>query len=559
MHPTSVVHALVRFRDGAALAHVGYPDMRVPISYALTYPDRADDAVPPLDFSAGLILEFFAARPRDVPLPRARAGGGGGGRNRAVRPERGERGRGRVVPRPARSRSSGSPRSSSARSRRSRRRPRATLDDLLAADAEASRAAGSLAARSSIDLRRRHRRARVPDPHPRGRALLRRAPRADAAAEVLHLLPACARQVDARRNRVRHRRDPAGRLREDPRDAPARRAGPRGAPGPRGEGGTRSSSRGVAAAALALEEERFADAQAELAELRTASSTPSSPSAPSSAPSEGLTDVEDGLADDAYWRAPVSKRIAVIAAGPLTNLALRDRAPRRRVHARRLDGATSAVDAVTKDTPAESAGLLAGDVVVRVTASRSPPDSLSDAIQAGKGAPVTLDGRARRRAGHAPGDAARGGSAAATSSASCARSRTAATARSRRPGRRSQETWHVTSLTGAALGHGSSPGRAATRCRAPSGSSRARATRSSSTTGLPGHPRADQPLARAPQPAAVPAARRGAHRVHARRGRSAAAPSRASPTSAPRSIGIALVLMLFFLGLSNDVNRLSGG
>ena len=38
VHPTSVVHALVRFRDGAALAHLGYPDMRVPISYALTYP-----------------------------------------------------------------------------------------------------------------------------------------------------------------------------------------------------------------------------------------------------------------------------------------------------------------------------------------------------------------------------------------------------------------------------------------------------------------------------------------------------------------------------------------
>ena len=41
IQPTSVVHALVRLRDGSSLAHVGYPDMRVPISYALTYPDRA--------------------------------------------------------------------------------------------------------------------------------------------------------------------------------------------------------------------------------------------------------------------------------------------------------------------------------------------------------------------------------------------------------------------------------------------------------------------------------------------------------------------------------------
>jgi 1-deoxy-D-xylulose-5-phosphate reductoisomerase len=58
VHPTSVVHALVRFRDGAALAHLGYPDMRVPISYALTYPDRAETPIEPLDFSRGLILEF---------------------------------------------------------------------------------------------------------------------------------------------------------------------------------------------------------------------------------------------------------------------------------------------------------------------------------------------------------------------------------------------------------------------------------------------------------------------------------------------------------------------
>jgi 1-deoxy-D-xylulose-5-phosphate reductoisomerase len=58
VHPTSIVHGLVRFRDGAALAHLGYPDMRVPISYALTYPQRAATPVPPLDLTAGP-LEFF--------------------------------------------------------------------------------------------------------------------------------------------------------------------------------------------------------------------------------------------------------------------------------------------------------------------------------------------------------------------------------------------------------------------------------------------------------------------------------------------------------------------
>ena len=58
VHPTSIVHGLVRFRDGAAVAHLGYPDMRVPISYALTYPERAVTSIPPLDLTAGP-LEFF--------------------------------------------------------------------------------------------------------------------------------------------------------------------------------------------------------------------------------------------------------------------------------------------------------------------------------------------------------------------------------------------------------------------------------------------------------------------------------------------------------------------
>jgi 1-deoxy-D-xylulose-5-phosphate reductoisomerase len=58
VHPTSIVHALVRFRDGASLAHLGYPDMRVPISYALTYPERAATPLAPLDFTTGLTLQF---------------------------------------------------------------------------------------------------------------------------------------------------------------------------------------------------------------------------------------------------------------------------------------------------------------------------------------------------------------------------------------------------------------------------------------------------------------------------------------------------------------------
>jgi 1-deoxy-D-xylulose-5-phosphate reductoisomerase len=67
LQPTSVVHSLVRFRDGAALAHLGYPDMRVPISYALTYPNRAETPLQPLDLTA-LTLEFQAPDLETFPM-----------------------------------------------------------------------------------------------------------------------------------------------------------------------------------------------------------------------------------------------------------------------------------------------------------------------------------------------------------------------------------------------------------------------------------------------------------------------------------------------------------
>lgn len=49
VHPQSIVHSLVQLCDGATLAHLGYPDMRVPISYALHYPERVDVPVRPLN------------------------------------------------------------------------------------------------------------------------------------------------------------------------------------------------------------------------------------------------------------------------------------------------------------------------------------------------------------------------------------------------------------------------------------------------------------------------------------------------------------------------------
>ncbi|MFI5123168.1 MAG: hypothetical protein ACHQJ5_09760 [Vicinamibacteria bacterium] len=58
VHPQSIVHSLIELNDGAQLAHLGLPDMRVPISYALHFPERADVTVPRLDLAAAGRLEF---------------------------------------------------------------------------------------------------------------------------------------------------------------------------------------------------------------------------------------------------------------------------------------------------------------------------------------------------------------------------------------------------------------------------------------------------------------------------------------------------------------------
>ena len=79
LQPTSLVHSLVRFRDGAALAHLGYPDMRVPISYALTYPERTAVPLAPLDLTS-LTLVFEAPDTETFPmLALAREAGEKGG------------------------------------------------------------------------------------------------------------------------------------------------------------------------------------------------------------------------------------------------------------------------------------------------------------------------------------------------------------------------------------------------------------------------------------------------------------------------------------------------
>jgi 1-deoxy-D-xylulose-5-phosphate reductoisomerase len=80
VHPQSIVHGVVHLNDGASLAHLGYPDMAVPISYALHYPDRADVPLDTLDLAAVGSLEFEAPDEETFPCLRiAREAAAAGG------------------------------------------------------------------------------------------------------------------------------------------------------------------------------------------------------------------------------------------------------------------------------------------------------------------------------------------------------------------------------------------------------------------------------------------------------------------------------------------------
>lgn len=58
VHPQSIVHSLVEFQDGSVLAQLAVPDMRLPIAYALSYPERTKDVIPSLDLTQVSRLEF---------------------------------------------------------------------------------------------------------------------------------------------------------------------------------------------------------------------------------------------------------------------------------------------------------------------------------------------------------------------------------------------------------------------------------------------------------------------------------------------------------------------
>jgi 1-deoxy-D-xylulose-5-phosphate reductoisomerase len=85
IHPQSIVHSMVEFTDGSVLAQLSHSDMCFPIQYAVTWPDRVANTLPPLDFGKLQKLEFAAPRLDDFPaLNLARRAGENGGTLPAV-------------------------------------------------------------------------------------------------------------------------------------------------------------------------------------------------------------------------------------------------------------------------------------------------------------------------------------------------------------------------------------------------------------------------------------------------------------------------------------------
>jgi len=85
VHPQSIVHSMVEFADGSVLAQLSHSDMCFPIQYAVTWPNRVANTLPPLDFGKLAKLEFAAPRLQDFPaLNLARQAGEAGGTLPAV-------------------------------------------------------------------------------------------------------------------------------------------------------------------------------------------------------------------------------------------------------------------------------------------------------------------------------------------------------------------------------------------------------------------------------------------------------------------------------------------
>jgi regulator of sigma E protease len=139
----------------------------------------------------------------------------------------------------------------------------------------------------------------------------------------------------------------------------------------------------------ALDESRLDDARTGLSELRAASERSDLSDGARKSAERGLTDAEDGVSGDAYWRAPVWKRVTVIAAGPLTNLIFAVVL----LAVVFMLGVPSEVDKtiaqVDPGTPAATI-VQPGDKIVAVNGKPVTGEQISQRIRASNGDPVTL-------------------------------------------------------------------------------------------------------------------------------------------------------------------------
>jgi regulator of sigma E protease len=156
----------------------------------------------------------------------------------------------------------------------------------------------------------------------------------------------------------------------------------------------RKEAPSVAAAAEPVEQalaaERLADAWAALPALRAAVEKAKLSEPARRAADRGLAEVDDALSPEAYWRAPARKRIAVIAAGPLTNLAFAIVALAVVFMLGVPTSATRAVEEVSPGSPAAAMGLEPGDRILAVNGAAGEPTDLAEAIRESEGRRVTL-------------------------------------------------------------------------------------------------------------------------------------------------------------------------
>jgi regulator of sigma E protease len=141
--------------------------------------------------------------------------------------------------------------------------------------------------------------------------------------------------------------------------------------------------------ATALDEERLQDARTGLGDLRAAVERSDLSDSARKSAERGLTDTDDAVAEDAYWRAPVWKRVTVIAAGPLTNLVFAIVL----LAVVFMLGVPSKVDrtiaTVDSGTPAAEI-VRAGDTIVAINGQPVEGDQISEKIRASNGEPVSV-------------------------------------------------------------------------------------------------------------------------------------------------------------------------